>query len=260
MSKKDKDDNKEEKDSGGAQPTVKQQLVETIRNSESLVITIGKDPDRDVVAAAIALHLMLTKLEKISEVVISSDLHKSLDFLPKDFINKELQGQKDFVIEVDQKRTESDSLKYLREGDKLKIYITPYNGTYSEEDVSFSDGDYHYDLVIGLGASAKAQLDKAVTGDKKVTEKVDFAFINNDSDGGGDLSWSDVAASSVSEMVMSMSEALGGGILDKQIATALLTGIVDKTDHFTNSATTPKVMTMAAQLLAAGANQAEVVK
>jgi hypothetical protein len=43
--------------------------------------------------------------------------------------------------------------------------------------------------------------------------------------------------------------------LDKQISTALLTGIVAATDRFSNTHTSARVMTMAAQLMAAGADQ-----
>ncbi len=54
---------------------------------------------------------------------------------------------------------------------------------------------------------------------------------------------------------MSLSEALQAGVIDEQIATALLTGIVAATDRFSNEHTKPRVMTMAAQLMAAGASQ-----
>lgn len=242
------------------QPSPKQQVIEAVRSGESIVITTSKSPSRDEIAAAIGLRLLLEKLDKVAEVVIAAQIPAQLDFLPTKFINSKLQGQRDFVIEVDQSQTEADHLKYVTEDGKLKIYVTPYNGVYSEKDVSFSYGDYHCDVIIGLGAHEPSQLDPVVTQEKKLTDKARFVFITNGSGSDQGYNWVDAAASSICEMVMSMSEALGSGMMDKDIATALFAGIVDKTEHFTNSATTPKVMTMAAQLLAAGANQAEVVK
>src|SRR5262249_54933083 len=44
-----------------------------------------------------------------------------------------------------------------------------------------------------------------------------------------------------------------------QMATAFLTGIVAETNRFSNNKTSPKVMTMSAQLMAAGANQQLIV-
>jgi hypothetical protein len=56
-------------------------------------------------------------------------------------------------------------------------------------------------------------------------------------------------------MLVSISESFGSNLMDTQIATAFLTGIVSETDRFKNEKTTPKVLTMSAQLVAAGANQ-----
>ena len=60
-------------------------------------------------------------------------------------------------------------------------------------------------------------------------------------------------------MLVSVSEAFGTGLIDNQMATAFLTGIVAETKRFSNDKTSPKVMTMSAQLMAAGANQQLIV-
>jgi hypothetical protein len=71
------------------------------------------------------------------------------------------------------------------------------------------------------------------------------------------MDWNDKDAGSLSEMVAILGEAYKSDkpLLDKQIATALLTGIVAATDRFSNPKTTARVMTTAAQLMAAGADQ-----
>src|SRR5690606_34954024 len=71
----------------------------------------------------------------------------------------------------------------------------------------------------------------------------------------GTVDWQDPNAGSLSEMLVSITESFGSGLLDEQMSTAFLTGIVAETERFSNQKTTPKVMTMAAQLMAAGANQ-----
>ena len=48
-------------------------------------------------------------------------------------------------------------------------------------------------------------------------------------------------------------------LVDENIATALLTGLYD-TSSFQNVNTTPKSLTIAAQLVAAGANQQEIIR
>jgi hypothetical protein len=74
----------------------------------------------------------------------------------------------------------------------------------------------------------------------------------------GSVDWREENASSLSEMLVSLTDALKSGdktLLDEQIATAFLTGIVAATDRFSNDHTSSRVMTMAAQLMSAGANQ-----
>jgi hypothetical protein len=73
----------------------------------------------------------------------------------------------------------------------------------------------------------------------------------------GSMSWADKNASSYCEMAASLVKDLktDESLLDEQIATALLTGIVAATDRFSNAKTSSRVMTTAADLMAAGANQ-----
>ena len=77
----------------------------------------------------------------------------------------------------------------------------------------------------------------------------------------GSVDWHESNASGVSEMVVELLDDLKTPkvTLDEQMATALLTGIVAVTDRFSNGNTSSKVMTTAAELMAAGANQQLVV-
>jgi hypothetical protein len=55
--------------------------------------------------------------------------------------------------------------------------------------------------------------------------------------------------------VTELGQALGDQLLDEQIATALLTGIVSATNRFSNERTNSQTMSMSAVLMTAGANQ-----
>jgi len=102
-------------------------------------------------------------------------------------------------------------------------------------------------------------LDAALTAQGGVLKDVTIATFSDGMQVSqlGSLDWNDKNASSLSEMVATISDAFKTDktILDKQIATALLTGIVAATDRFSNTRTTSRVMTTAAQLMAAGADQ-----
>jgi hypothetical protein len=78
--------------------------------------------------------------------------------------------------------------------------------------------------------------------------------ITSDSDL-GTISWHEPRASSLSELVTDLGQTLGSKLIDEQIATALLTGIVSATNRFSNDKTSSQTMSMSAILMAAGANQ-----
>jgi phosphoesterase RecJ-like protein len=78
----------------------------------------------------------------------------------------------------------------------------------------------------------------------------------------GKVNWIDLTATSTCEILVALLESLGREktLLDQDIATALLTGITTDTGSFQNTNTTPKSFTVAAQLVAAGAKQQDIVK
>jgi phosphoesterase RecJ-like protein len=78
----------------------------------------------------------------------------------------------------------------------------------------------------------------------------------------GKINLVDLTATSTSEILIGLIEALEKEekLIDKAVAQCLLAGIIGDTGSFQNSNTTPKSLTCAAQLLAAGADQQQIVQ
>ena len=78
----------------------------------------------------------------------------------------------------------------------------------------------------------------------------------------GKINFVDLTATSTSEILVSIIESLTGDpkFFDENIATNLLTGIITDTNSFQNTNTTPKSLTVAAQLVASGGRQQEIIK
>lgn len=77
----------------------------------------------------------------------------------------------------------------------------------------------------------------------------------------GEIEWSDKSASSVSEMIAKLLYSVGGDVkIDKDEATAFLTGIVAATNRFSNAKTTPETMQISSRLMQSGANQQLISK
>ncbi|MGB3008972.1 MAG: hypothetical protein WBB33_01280 [Candidatus Saccharimonadales bacterium] len=231
-------------------------IVDKIKNSTTILLTVSRDPSVDALAAALSFSLMLNKLDKRATAVFSGAIPPAITFLePEKNFEGTVDSLRDFIIALNKEK--ADRLRYKVEGDVVRIYITPYKTDLSEKDLEFSYGDFNVDLVIALGVDRQDDLDGAISAHGRILHDATVATINNRDvkSSLGTIDWSDGRASSLCEMLMSLSEALGSNLLDEQIATGLLTGIVSSTDRFSNAKTTPRVMTMSAQLMAAGAHQ-----
>lgn len=235
----------------------KQQIVERIKQANNILVTVSNDPSVDQLAACIGLTLLFNKINKHATAVFSGQVPSVIEFLqPEKTIETNTDSLQDFIISLD--KDKADKLRYKVEDDVVRIFITPYKTSLSEKDLVFGQGDFNVEVVMALGVKVKTQLDRAITAHGRILHDATVVSINAGSDKGADLgqiNWQEPTASSLCEMLVSISEAFGTGLLDNQMATAFLTGIVAETKRFSNSRTSPKVMTMSAQLMAAGANQ-----
>lgn len=239
-------------------PSSRQQIVEKIKNSTNILVTVSSSPSVDELSAALGLTSMLNGLKKHATAVVSGDVPPAITFLePAKTFENSVDSLRDFIIALDKEK--ADHLRYKVEGDVVKIFITPYRTTITQDDLDFSQGDYNVELVLALGVKDQDGLDTALAAHGKILHDATVATLScgDKPSNLGQIDWFEPNASSIAEMLVSVSEALKGDkpILDEQIATAFLTGIVAATDRFSNNKTSSKVMTMAAQLMAAGANQ-----
>lgn len=242
--------------------TPKQQASEAIRQANNILIITGQHPSIDQVASTIALAAILRKFGKKVSAVISDSLPQQLSFLEPTKLDRSMSGLRDFVLKVDVRKAELDKLRYEVENDKLNIYITPFRGSFAPSDVTFDYGNYQYDIVITLGVPTRARLDRIFDLNQSVF--ADLPIINIDfhrsNENYGAVNLIEGNAASLCEILVALAESLQNGIIDEDIATALLTGLMASTDRFTATHTTSKSLTVAAQMMAAGARQQAVVK
>jgi hypothetical protein len=233
----------------------KRQLVNKVKQARNVLVTISNNPSVDQVAACIGLTLMLNKMGKHATAVFSGEVPPAVSFLrPEATIEKDTDGLRDFIVSLD--KDKADKLRFKKEDNFVRIYITPYKTSISEEDLIFAHGDFNVDIVLALGVYNKEELDEAIITHGRILHDAVVVSINTGLGADlGSLHWSDAKASSLSEMLAGLSGAFEKDALDEQVATAFLTGIVAETERFKNDKTMPSTMTVAAKLLEAGANQ-----
>lgn len=231
------------------------QLVDALKKANHVLVTVSRDPSVDQLSACIGLTLMLNKLGKHATAVFSGRVPSTIEFLqPEETLEKNTDSLRDFIIALD--KSKADKLRYKVENDVVRIFITPYKTSISQEDLEFSQGDFNVDVVVALGVIKQEDLDEAIISHGRILHDATVTSINTSGDGGlGSINWNESNSSSLSELVTDLSAGLGQDLLDQQVATALLTGIVAETERFSNSKTSSETMRASAALMAAGADQ-----
>ena len=230
------------------------QVIEKINDAESILVTLSKKPNIDEIAAALGLTLVLDRMGKHVTALYSGEMPDEMKFLePERTFEKNTNSLQDFIISLNKEKV--DHLRYKIEGDFVRVYITPYKTKISADDLEFADGEMNVDLVICMNVMEASDLDAALSEHGRVMHDAGVINVSNSIPGRTlGLEWNDGEASSVSEMIVKLMNKMGQE-MSQEIATALLTGIVAETERFSNEKTSPVTMTLASELMKAGADQ-----
>ncbi len=236
--------------------TSKQKIIDNITSVDTILVTVSTNPSVDELAAALGLSLFINDLDKRATAVVSGALPPAITFLePEKTFENSIDSLRDFVIALDKEK--ADHLRYKVDGDVVKIFITPYKTIITADDLDYSQGDYNVEMVIALGVKDQQHLDNALEAHGRILHDAIVATIGLEPSELGSVDYTDPSASSLSELVAGMVTAMADGDkkMSEQVASALLTGIVAATDRFSNDRTSSQVMSIAAKLMSAGANQ-----
>ncbi len=240
-----------------------QQLLEAIKRSSRPLICVPSGGGADAYATAMGLSKVLKKLEKKPAIVAADGkTPQNLHFLEgHDEIEPRLENLRQFVIELDATKTKIEELSYEHKDDKLFVYLSPKKGFWDDKDIRTSASGYRFDLIICIGSpdyESCAQL---------YTENTDFFYrtpvINidhsPDNEHYGQINLVDLTASACGEVCHDLIESIEPGLMDEEVATAFLTGMISKTKSFKTKGVTPKTLQTASKLIAKGAKRDEIV-
>lgn len=248
--------------------TPKAQTVELIKQANSILILTHRDPDGDALGSSLALYLALKKMQKEVDVLFQGPIGEVFSFLPGfEAAKTSLVDSNDLVLTIDTRNTGEDlklGYKKLPEEKRIKIVITPPRGSLAPEDVTITRSVPKYDLIVLLDSN---KLDRVGSFKEQFADmfyEVPTVVIDHHADNTqfAKINWVDITATSTAEILVSLIESLSRDepLLDADIATALLTGLITDTGSFQYRGTTPKSLTVAAQLVAAGARQQEIIE
>ncbi len=246
---------------------IQKNIIELIKRSSKILILPSSPPDGDSLGSAVALYIALKKLNKEITVVCSDPVPDVFDFLPNmKIVGNKLISSNDFIITLDCKKIHVDKIKSSIEDDKVNIIITPKDGYFSENNVSFNKGEISYDLIITVDCADLSQLHYLYEDNIEMFHSIPVINVDHHISNGhfGKINYVDIMASSTTELLLPLLEKLGDeegvALIDEDIATLLLTGIITDTGSFQNANTTPRSFERASELIAYGARQQEIIQ
>lgn len=194
------------------------QILKTIEQNNKFVIIPHHNPDGDAMGSALAFKVLLDKIGKQSTVVTSNDYPEFLHWLPKN-----------------------------------ETVVVWFKNKYKANAI-IEDAD----VAIFVDFSQLSRIE--AFSDKLFEDKTKILFDHHpDTEGFPDLKITDTRVSSTSELVgRFFMETKFASLIDKDIASCLLTGIITDTGSFNHNSSRPETYEVLSALLKTGVNKDKI--
>ena len=243
---------------------VYEQIIEYIQHSARVVVALEKKLSADTIGAALALRRVLEKYEKPFQITVEHNF-EVYAFLTKNAqITSGFKQARRLVVTLDIAEQGLEKFYYTLAQDKkqLEIFIVPKDGFFNPDDVRVGQGGFEYDLIITIGASDLAALGAVYQRNTAFFHEtpiinIDYKAANEKF---GEINLVEPTKSSCAEIVFDFFEQNFREAFDKDIATALLAGILEKTESFRVPTLAPQTLEKASRLMALKADRELAVR
>lgn len=240
-----------------------QQIIEQIKKANNILITFSKSWNGDAIASALAFYLFLKKMDKNVEIAADKNIHSDIfDFLPAYAqIGRHLDNVRKFVLSLDSTNAKVEKVKYTSEENTIKFIITTKEGVFTPDDVRLAPGDFKYDLTLVFDTPDLESLGSIYENNTEYFYNVPIINFdhNPDNEQYGQINKVELTAVSTSEVVFNLLSNYSRDMIDEDIATCLLAGIIAETRSFKTQFITPSALSVSSQLIAMGARREEIV-
>ena len=129
------------------------------------------------------------------------------------------------------------------------------------EDVKTRSGEFKYDLVIVLDTPDLESLGSIYDNDTEFFYQIPIINIDHGSNNEafGQINLVELTAIATAEILFNLFTNYSRDLLDENIATCLLAGIIAKTKSFKTQNLTPQSLSVSSQLISMGARREEIV-
>jgi len=240
-----------------------QQIFELTKKSRSILIAFKKDWTGDSLSSALALAKILKKIDKRVGIVCQDfEPSTSVSFLGATEIKNKIEGLQKFVISIDTSKTKVGEFYYDNTSDKLNIYLSPQTGQFKPEDVSAKIATYEYDLIFVINSPDLESLGSIYNNHSDFFYSTPKVNIDNSNKNEyfGDINIVDLTSSSTAEIIYNLIKNFDENLIDDNIATDLLCGIIVNTKNFKTLNVSPQTLNTASLLITKGARREQIIQ
>jgi nanoRNase/pAp phosphatase (c-di-AMP/oligoRNAs hydrolase) len=240
-----------------------EEFNKTINKSENILIFLPPSASDDATASSLAFYYFLKKLNKKTTFFHSHSFPEKLSFLPfPEKTTRTLAGSRDFKIIFQTEKNKIIDVQTQEKDNQYIIKVTPEKGSVNPKDFSFIPADFKFDLLFIPETPSLEELGELYHQNTDLFFEVPKINIDHHSsnDQYGQVNLIQTTASSISEILAEIILENHPKQIDKNIAQALLAGIISATESFQKPTTSPKAMAIAAELMKHQADQPTIIR
>lgn len=232
-----------------------QNAKELIDQSKNICILPSQEREESIINA-LALFYTLKELDKNVNLIID-EIPERLKFLipSLDYISY----PKNFVVAIPNTLAEISQIRYEKDEKDLKIYMTIDKGNIKKNDISFYFTEPKADLLITIGVKELNYPNQYNLLGNDVLSNVPVLNIDNQPENKnfGRVNLIKLE-NSLTELIFQFIKSINEKLIEKNIANALLTGIIISSDNFRGPKISSEILETAALLIKNGASRQQI--
>lgn len=247
-----------------------QQIIKQIEKAQEILIVFPVDWNGDAIASSLALYLFLKKSGKKVDVMADNSeydgdktiTHDLFSFLPSfNSIGNSLNNLRKFIVSINISNASINQIKYKMEKNTLNFIISPKKGFFTQKDISSSSSGFKYDLIITMDTVDLESLGKIYDNNIEFFYKTPIINIDHHASNEefGQINLIDLNSVSSAEILFRVLKNINKEIINEDIATCLLTGIISKTKSFKTPNLTPDTLLTTSELIGYGARREDII-
>jgi nanoRNase/pAp phosphatase (c-di-AMP/oligoRNAs hydrolase) len=242
--------------------TPKQQTFDLINKSQNILIILPRDYTADALGSGLALTRLARDLGKRADLIVQEAAPEKLSFLPGlEMAKNEVAPLRDFIISIDTSQKKIKQLRYENKDSVLKIFLAGPDSL-EQKDIRLEPGPFNYDALIAVDAPDLEALGQFY---EKYTDLFfQKPILNIDHKSGneyfGEINLVETTASSCAEIITDFLNSFFPNQISPEMATCLLTGIIEETHSFQKTNTTPQTFNLASLLITHGAEKETIIQ